>query len=208
MKTPEFTFKKGNWVWRNGQTLHSRYNSNSYGELRRHWSASRALQGHVHLRLVGRFDSPRAFLPPVPLFLSAGFLLPPELLVFLPFFTTSHFPTEPLFEAISTVQLARQWWLGVPWLPMSHRNLVPVTFCDHGGRCCTFRHVLLKMREKTVYVTAWRSWGLRGGTCYFCFIVNLTLMILRNLAIYFYYYDWMWGATQCVTAFYEKETKT
>lgn len=66
--------------------------------------ASRTLLGHGHLRLVGRFDSLRAFLPPPPLFLSAEFLVPVELLFFLPFFTTSHFPTEPLFEAISTFQ--------------------------------------------------------------------------------------------------------
>lgn len=59
----------------------------------------------VYLRLVGRFDSLRAFLPPPPpLFLSAEFLAADELLFFLPFFTTSHFPTEPLFEAISAFQ--------------------------------------------------------------------------------------------------------
>lgn len=58
--------------------------------------------GRVHLRLDGWLDSPRAFLPPLA-FLSAGILPPPPelLLFFLPFFTTSHFPTEPLFEAMS-----------------------------------------------------------------------------------------------------------
>lgn len=60
--------------------------------------------GRVHLPLAGRLDSPRAFLPPPPPgFLSLGFLPPPELLFFFPFFTTSHLPTEPLFEAMSVL---------------------------------------------------------------------------------------------------------
>lgn len=61
--------------------------------------------GHVHLRLDGWLDSPRAFLPPLPGFLSVGFFPPPELLFFFPFFTTSHLPAEPLFEAMSLVQM-------------------------------------------------------------------------------------------------------
>lgn len=63
--------------------------------------ASPSVQGHVHLRLDGWFDSPRAFLAPPPDFLSVAFFPPPEELLFFPFFTTSHLPNEPLLEAIS-----------------------------------------------------------------------------------------------------------
>lgn len=67
--------------------------------------ASPSVSGHVHLRLDGWFDSPRAFLPPLPDFLSVAFFPPPELLLFFPFFTTSHLPNEPLLEAISELLL-------------------------------------------------------------------------------------------------------
>lgn len=115
--------------------------------------ASRILLGHGHLRLVGRFDSLRAFLPPPPLFLSAAFLLPVELLFFLPFFTTSHFPTEPLFEAISafqnSVSVAARVFCDFLRL---QRNLplalAVVTFYDCRGRCWIFLARYVK-RDRT-----------------------------------------------------------
>lgn len=102
--------------------------------------ASRTLLGHGHLRLVGRFDSLRAFLPPPPpLFLSAELLVPVELLFFLPFFTTSHFPAEPLFEAISTFQnrvsLAARGFCDF----LRYKETWPVLSLENcRGRCCIF----------------------------------------------------------------------
>lgn len=117
--------KLDNSVCRAEHTLHSESNSNScwWSGVEAVSSTNRTLLGHVHLRLVGRLDSLRAFLPPLPLFLSAELLAPVELLFFLPFLTTSHFPTEPLFEAIFYVPKSRvggSW--GVLWLPTLQRN--------------------------------------------------------------------------------------